>query len=89
VLPQNIKPLRQHVALESSQCNDASHQSSAKQLVLQPEQTLTQGLRATRGNGERDVRGDAADVGRVVVHALEFEPRLSGARGGTSMPASA
>ena len=58
VRPQHVASLRRHVALDASQRNRASHQSRAEQLVLQPEETLAQGLRATGGNRERDVGGE-------------------------------
>ena len=91
MLPKRVESLGQDIALEPSQRN--RRLSSIACRTARPASgrgASRKRLRATRGHGERDVGGDAADVGRVVVHALEFEqhdPQGARTRRHLDMPA--
>ena len=62
----------------------APQQPRPEQLVLQPDETLAQRLRPAGRDGERDVGRQRADIGDVVVDALELQqhhPQRAGAGG--------
>ena len=64
----------------------ASHQPRAEQPILQPDETLRAAPVRGWRHGERDVGGQRADVGRVVVDALELEQHDAAARARAAAP---
>ena len=73
VLAQLPPPAQGQLALHASDGDRAAHQPRAEEALLQGDQALPQDLRPARGDAEGHVGGDGADVGDVVVDALQLE----------------
>ena len=71
--PQQLAAVRRQIAPDAAESDRAAQQSRAEEPILCPHETFAQRLGAARRDGEGDVGRQRADVGDVVVDALELQ----------------